>query len=143
MKKLNKKHQKVSPLSGPSFIDNGDGTISDVSTGLQWIKQPELIIPEAMNWSIAKAKCEKLKYAGHSDWRLPSIKELISIVDYGRHDPAVDTTFFPSIQSKRYWSGSSYAPHSVYAWRVSFVVGDVYFGNKDNTYGVLPVRSSQ
>jgi hypothetical protein len=68
------------------FHDNGDGTITDRATGLVWQKADS---GKGMNWQEALAYAEGLTLAGHSDWRLPSAKELQSIVDYSR---SPDTT---------------------------------------------------
>jgi len=72
------------------FDDSGDGTITDRATGLTWMKQDSGHLKAGknrdgkLNWQEALAWAEGLEYAGHSDWRLPSIKELQSIVDYTR-----------------------------------------------------------
>jgi hypothetical protein len=68
------------------FVDNGDGTISDLATGLTWMQEDS---GDALNWGEALNYCETLDYAGYDDWRLPDVKELQSIVDYTR---SPDTT---------------------------------------------------
>ena len=101
-----------------SFIDNGDGTISDLATGLMWL-QDDL---GPMNWEDALAGCEALDYAGYDDWRLPDIKELQSIVDYERSpgttgSAALDPLFVASTVINEageddygfYWSSTTYA----------------------------------
>ncbi len=74
-----------------NFQDNQNGTITDLATGLTWMKSDS---GRAMSWQVALNYAEKLKLAGHSDWRLPNAKELQSIVDYTR---SPDTTRSPSI----------------------------------------------
>ncbi len=75
--------------------DNGDGTITDRATGLTWTKLDSGHLEAGgnkdgkLNWEQALRWAEDLQYAGHSDWRLPNIKELQSIVDYTR---SPDTT---------------------------------------------------
>jgi len=77
------------------FHDNGDGTITDRATGLTWTKLDSGHLKAGgnkdgtMNWGEALRWAEGLQYAGHSDWRLPNVKELQSIVDYTR---SPDTT---------------------------------------------------
>jgi hypothetical protein len=66
------------------FHDNGDGTITDRATGLVWSKSDS---GKGMNWQEALAWAQRKnaeKFLGHDDWRLPSVKELQSIVDYTR-----------------------------------------------------------
>ncbi|MCB1166057.1 MAG: DUF1566 domain-containing protein [Leptospiraceae bacterium] len=66
-----------------NFRNNGDGTISDLSTGLMWSRTDS---QKGMNWPDALDYAQRMnaeKYLGHSDWRLPNAKELQSIVDYG------------------------------------------------------------
>jgi len=69
-----------------SFVDNGDGTVTDVASGLMWQKNDS---GSGLNWEQALAYAEGLTTAGHTDWRLPNAKELQSIVDYTR---SPDTT---------------------------------------------------
>lgn len=81
------------------FVDNEDGTISDHATGLMWSAADS---QEGMNWKDALAWVEMknaLNYLGYSDWRMPNIKELHSIVDYTRApdattSAAIDSDFF-------------------------------------------------
>lgn len=62
-------------------------------------------------------------YCGFKDWRLPSREELRSIVDYGRHTPAIDTDYFPDTKSSFYWSATSYAASAQHAWAIDFETG--------------------
>jgi hypothetical protein len=217
-------YETGSPIS-PYFVDNGDGTITDRTTNLMWVKQPELIIPGAsvradnqiqsaegnyadstayavadlvkddgdtnnfyvcvsahtsdgadvaadlvnnpdswrqtvwtnsaanlttpktMVWSDSEGtpsaigSCEGLDYAGHSDWRLPNLRELMSIADYEVDTPAINETYFPNTQYDDYWSGSTLADWVVYAWDVGFYGGGVGTNGKGNDGYVRPVRS--
>ena len=96
------------------FVDNGDGTISDLATGLQWAKADS---GKPMNWQEALAFCAGLKTAGHDDWRLPNAKELQSIVDYtrapdatdpARRGPAIDPIFSIWDPESWCWSGTTH-----------------------------------
>lgn len=64
-----------------NFVDNGDGTISDLATGLMWQKNDN---ETGVDWEDALSYAQTLKTAGYEDWRLPNAKELQSIVDYSR-----------------------------------------------------------
>lgn len=76
-----------------SLVDNGNGTISDVATGLMWQQSDDGVFRD---WEEALAYAEGLAAGGHSDWRLPNAKELQSIVDYSR---SPQTTNSPAIAS--------------------------------------------
>ena len=86
------------------FVDNGNGTITDNATGLTWMQEDSgalisgTTVSGGLNWQDALNWCESLAYAGFTDWRLPNIKELQSIVDYSRspdttNSPAIDPLF--------------------------------------------------
>jgi hypothetical protein len=107
-----------------SYTDNGDGTVTDNVTGLMW----QQAVPATENaWADALAYCQTLTLAGHSDWRLPSVIELASIVDYGRKNPSIDPTYFPSTPADWFWSSSPLAGSSSSAspivWLVDFYNG--------------------
>jgi len=89
-----------------SFNDNGDGTVTDNVTRLMWQQE---IDPEFRTWEDALSYCEDLELVGYTDWRLPDIKELRSIVDNTRIDPAIDTTYFHDAMYSLYclWSSST------------------------------------
>ncbi len=84
-------------------------------------------------------------WCGASDWRMPTHKELESIVAYNRYDPAIDTAYFTNAGSQRYWSGSPDA-HLGYAWNVSFGNGSAEIGYvfdlRSRDYAVRLVRDS-
>jgi len=104
------------------FHDNNDGTITDRATGLMWSKADS---GQGMNWQDALAWVQKRnaeKFLGHDDWRLPSVKELQSIVDYTRspdttHSPAMDPVFHCTPLTNEggntdypcYWSATTHA----------------------------------
>lgn len=60
---------------------------------------------------------------GHGDWRLPTIKELQGIKNFGAGDPAIDTDYFPNTVSEYYWSADSYALGATDAWIENFSGG--------------------
>ncbi len=122
----------------PSFTDNGDGTVADNETGLVWQQQDDGV---SRNWKQGLAYCQDLDLGGATDWRLPDIKELRSIVDNTRYYPAIDTTVFPGTSLTYYWSSSTYAPSTYYAWSVLFFYnGRVFHYHKALTNYVRCVR---
>ncbi len=95
-----------------------------------------------LNWQDAKAYCQELELVGYDDWRLPSIKELQSIVDASRYNPAIKRGF-ANVASSRYWSSSEYVSVAKYAWVVYFKYGGTSYGTKSAEYFVRCVRARQ
>jgi hypothetical protein len=60
-----------------------------------------------------------------TDWRFPNVKELSSITDKTRNNPAIDVTAFPSTPSNEFWTSTPYAGDSSLAWNVGFDIGYV------------------
>lgn len=100
------------------FRDNGDGTVTDLATGLMWMKADSL---KGMDWPSALEFAESLELAGYDDWRLPNAKELQSIVDYSRSpdatdsaaiDPVFDATVIQDEIGRKdfgwYWTGTTH-----------------------------------
>jgi hypothetical protein len=79
---------------------------------------------------------------GGNDWRLPSRKELVSIVDNGRFNPAIDLNYFPNTSIVGYWSASPYADQKNQAWQVIYRFGEVYPGDKNKGNPVRLVRQA-
>jgi len=92
-------------INPPSYMDNGDGTVTDANTGLMW-QQGEA---GSMNWEDAITCCEGLSLAGYTDWRLPNIKELESITDDSLYNPPIETNYFPEAHTSHYWSSTIFA----------------------------------
>jgi len=128
-----------SAAAGAGFIDNGDGTVTDTSTGLMWQR---VTASRTYTWEQALSYCENLTHAGYSDWRLPTIKELASLADLRRYNPAIDTAYFPGT-AWSYWSSTTYDYTTSDAWLVSFYDGDEYYTNKSNWYYARAVRGGQ
>ncbi|MCG8478521.1 MAG: DUF1566 domain-containing protein [Spirochaetales bacterium] len=100
------------------FIDNGDGTVTDLATGLMWLKDDH----GPMEWAAALEWAEALEVAGYDDWRVPDAKELQSIVDYTRSPATTDSAAIDPIFSVSsiideggetnypfYWSSTTHA----------------------------------
>ena len=124
-----------------SFKDNGDGTVTDFNTGLMWKKDES---PD-MNWQEALKYCQDLRLAGYSDWRLPTIKELATILDLSYKDSTwFHKEFFPNVKTLPlgfYWASTTYG--DTFGWGVNFQFGydGYYAGKKHGRYAFRPVRS--
>jgi hypothetical protein len=93
----------ASSLPNPaSYTVNGDGTVHDNVTGLTWQRT---LTTTTFSWADAKTYCTNLSDNG-GGWRLPSIIELVSIVDYNLSNPAIDPTAFPGTPNSVFWSSS-------------------------------------
>jgi hypothetical protein len=122
--------------------DDTNGTVTDHVTGLMWQdnvevykrwlseenylicrEDPHTAACENTSGDTAMTYCEDLNLSGYSDWRLPNIKELQSIVDYHEEKPALHDIF----QYRRpgyFWSSNTVAGQEAYGWMVSFEYGD-------------------
>jgi uncharacterized repeat protein (TIGR01451 family) len=128
----------------PRFTDNGD-VVTDNLTGLMWTKNANLP-GRTTNWQQALDYANNLTLTGHSDWRLPNRKELHSLTDFSRYDPALPAGDpFTNVQAIYYWSSTSYADYPGNAWLFVMWYGYVSSGGKSYYYGyyVWPVRGGQ
>ena len=140
------------------FIDNGDGTVLDLCTGLVWQQETAdtnrdgaVTGEDQVNWQRALRYCEQLESAGYSDWRLPNVTELRSIVGFGRTNPAINTAFRITIGtaeqlSGMYWTSTTHLRTPDDAWTISFFNGELTDSQKqiaatdNNVQFVLAVR---
>ena len=155
---------------GPlSYHDNGDGTITDLNTGLMWEKKSvdgslhdaskmfvwsSPVTDTVWDWidAINTEVGNGIGFAGFNDWRLPNVRELLSIIDYGRLNPAVDPAFnnnfsfgctvltCSEIFTLPYWSSTTVATVDVDAWTVDFAAGHVVAALKSEAHFVRAVR---
>jgi len=122
-----------------SYADNGDGTITDNSTGLVWQKQDNAT---TYTWANALAYCNANTAAlPGSNWRLPNVYELYSLVDFGvASAPRINSTYFPATQSGYYWSSTTYPAGKSFAMYVFFSSGSASTFGKANSGYVRCVR---
>jgi hypothetical protein len=155
------------------YWDNGDGTITDLNTGLMWEKKSDDesmhdigniyywdrtaypgFVPLYGNIFDWVDELNNQAFAGHSDWRIPNYRELVSILDLERWDPAVDPIFHTGCTpgctvltcsctvSGLHWSSTTSPFNPVNAWRVDFVGGFVDWYDKDFKIHVRAVRTA-
>ncbi len=136
------------------FVDNGDGTVTDASTGLMWdqcargLSGAGCATGAANVYSWANAMAEgatqsTANYKGYSDWRLPSSVELRTLVQ-GGYPLTIDKTAFPNPPASYFWSASTHVLDSTVAWLVGSPDGGTSSGNsKVINYDVRLVRGGQ
>lgn len=120
-----------------SYTDNGDGTVRDDVTGLVWQQTHDDVY---RRWEDALAYCEDLDLADQTDWRLPEVHELATIIDYGTHSPSIDTAYFPYTFPTNYWTATRYADLSYFSWRIAFNAGAVGTASQGDQYYARCVR---
>ena len=123
-------------------LRHDDEVVLDCSTGLMWSRAE--LTQDRLTWADADKLCRELRLGGYSDWRLPTIDELFALADRTRHEPAIDTTFFPGCKPNAYWAGTPYAPSpGDCAWGVGFYNGLAHWFHRDYNGFVRAVRASQ
>ena len=162
-------------LAGVRFVDNGDGTVTDVDTGLMWEQKTTAVgsgvnladphdVDNTYTWSTGTNKPDGMAYtdflgalnggtspdgvatsgcfAGHCDWRLPTVEELQTILLAAYPcgtSPCIDSAFGPT-QSNYYWSATTSAGAPDRAWDVYFYDGIVNDDYKTSCNYVRAVR---
>jgi len=153
-----------------SFIDNGDGTVTDNMTGLMWEKKVAgdsfsfdrqgigsclHCVDDRYDWNTAMSEwistvnghtnditgSAQSGLGGDTDWRIPTLAELLTIVDCGS-PPCIDPIFGPTAASF-YWSATTNANFPGFAWFVDFDDGNVVFLSKDFSAHPRAVRNIQ
>jgi hypothetical protein len=141
------------PFPTPRFTDRGDGTVKDNLTNLIWLKRADCL--GFGNWQSALDDANKLANGGcgltdgsqAGDWRLPNVKELQSLIDFGHFNPALSEGHpFSGVEARLYWSSTTVAhlPEDL-AWLVSLYDGSPTVGFKGSPClcPVWPVRGRE
>jgi hypothetical protein len=153
------------PFPSPRFTDNGDGTVTDNLTGLIWLKDASClgshrwedsgpVFPALDRVAVLNAgtisSCANYAAGTFTDWRLPNVKELLSLIDFGFSNPALpnaagtakwtEGNAFSGVQSAGYWSSTTNAGNSAGAWLVDLNDGSANVGAKESDLLVWPVR---
>jgi hypothetical protein len=133
-------YQKGIDWPTPRFSDLGNGTVTDNLTGLMWTKDAQQI-KGTMKWTDALIACNNSDFAGFTDWRLPNVRELLSLIDYREHNPALPSgNPFDNVQFIFYWTSTTYASITNHAWGVYLYNGYVYNYHKITNAYVWSVR---
>lgn len=124
-----------------NLIINGDGTVTDTNTGLMWQQATGKGTGEYIDSEVALSYCEYLNLGGYTDWRLPTLKELRSIVDYSNHSQAINTFYFSNTYNGLYRTSTNSATYNSYKWVISFSNGEDEYDNYYASYYVRAVRN--
>ena len=139
----------------PRFTGNSDGTVTDNLTGLMWLQDADcpggqVDWQTALDWikalNSSPVACTNYAPMTYTDWRLPNVRELSSLVDFGETSPALPAGHpFVNAQSTFYWSSTSSVANPANAWSMNFTTGRPSDGGDkdgfDNT--VWPVRGGK
>ncbi len=135
----------------PRFLTNGDGTVTDKMTGFIWLKDANCF--GRIDWNaatsstnaLANGQCNLSDGSNSGEWRMPSIKEFQSIIDFQRAYPALPAGHpfnnFPGDLS--YWSSSTYENNQTDAWNLYVATGQSGNGSKSSAFFVWPVKIKQ
>ena len=123
------------------LVVNGDGTVTDTTTGIMWQQVTDGI---KYWWDATFSHCEALSLAGYDDWRLPNQRELHSIAEHETFNPSINTDIFPDTGSTNYWSSTSVPSHLAHiAWFVDFYYGNRGWSDKSHSSYARTVRGGQ
>lgn len=133
------------------YSDNGDGTVTDNATGLMWKQCAEGLSGPgcaggqvvAYNWQEAIQQGLEESFAGHTDWRLPNVNELSSLVEERCDSPAINGGFFPGTPLGWFWTSSPCAYFTNLSWAVYSDDGNVLDRYRSYKHSVRLVRGGQ
>ncbi|OGR35436.1 MAG: hypothetical protein A2051_12035 [Desulfovibrionales bacterium GWA2_65_9] len=125
------------------FQQHGQELVQDVETGLVWTRTANplgfpLSWPDALD---AVTRLNRERFLGHGDWRLPNRRELRSLIDPGAKQPALPPGHpFRDVFLGWYWTSSTKAGQTAYAWNVHLEGGRMFYSRKDEFRLLWPVR---
>jgi hypothetical protein len=103
----------VTPVSITRYTLLSPLMVQDENTGLTWSRSTYI---DSITWEDALLYADSSKLGGFTDWRLPNIKEIQSLVDVGRINPALNTNFFNSTPAVKLWSSTTLFNKMASAW---------------------------
>lgn len=148
--------QTVDDAPTSRYQTNGNGTATDLQTGLMWMRCAMGQTWDAQNttctgtattysWQGALQAVQTLDegagYAGYNDWRLPNLRELMSIERYHCSNPAINLTIFPATPSEGFWSSSQLESSFNIAWVLDFGTAHAVDDVMQTDYPIRLVRA--
>lgn len=110
-----------------------DETVTDTQTGLVWQQR---VLYQPISYAKATSYVKSLDVGGHTDWRLPTLTELRTLVDTTHGNPSIDLYAFPDTPADEwYWTSTITEYDAEAAYVIDFYNGDTY--SSDLEYGVL------
>lgn len=127
------------------FETTGEHLVVDRATGLIWTKN-SCPTDFPLSWQEALGFIEQMNKEaryGRSDWRMPNRRELRSLIDHSSKKPALTIGHpFKNVFLGWFWTSTTAAIATCYAWYVHLEGGRMFYGNKDGYYWVWPVCGS-
>jgi hypothetical protein len=115
----------ASNLPNPSVYDASiDALVTDQMTGLMWHRAAS---SSTYTQALAADYCKNSRVGAYADWRLPTVIELVSLVDFTAVSPSIDTLAFPGTSSNLFWTSTPLASRMTNAWYVGFGQGNTNF----------------
>ncbi len=112
----------------------------DARTGLTW-QDNRFVESERVTYAQAEKLCKEMRLGNHDDWRIPTIRELLSIIDYKKYDPAILDGFSIG-ESSYYWSSTQYMGDPDKVWGIDFKDGAADSNGKAYDRRVRCVRTT-
>jgi len=119
----------------------GDKGVEDTISNLEWQDNEDVNV--TTTWETAIHLCESLELYNQTDWRLPNINELKSLIDREKYNPAIISILKYYSISNGYWSSSTVKKNKDKSWGVNFNRGYVYRRNKSGDSYVRCVRGGE
>lgn len=145
----------VSTTSPSRYQQNKDDTVVDTETGLMWRTCLEGVTGETcdkgepleVTWAGALLYVPEFNsqggFAGYTDWRLPNVRELSTLVELQCANPAVNLAVFPNAAASDAWSSSPALFHAHYSWHVNFETGAFAYGEREKAKTIRLVRDKE
>jgi hypothetical protein len=139
------------------FTNNGDGTVTDMQTGLMWARcrqglqgagcdMDSSVATSKFSWNDALAlNSATSDTVARTDWRLPNVKELQSLVETSCFNPTINVNVFPNApsSSRKFWSASPVEYIDYRAWAIQFYSGSISPLYRTDVLSVRLVRGGQ
>jgi len=126
----------LNSLAGAKSSSN---VVKDERNGIYWQDTEDSKV-SSEDWDDAELYCDKLVLNGMEKWRLPTFRELLSIVDYSRSNPAINP-LFAHVDEGTYWTSTDFSPTTSRAWTIDFRTGKTYYNYKTTNHAVRCVKA--